>query len=160
MEPCLRRDEEVKLKVSFKHMIQGYTGRADDVIYVLDRQTGRIYVRSYPQRKVMAGNTEFAQMMRNLHNLHPAAAYKEDMQIYVELYNALPVNKYNPVKAWNNLFMKLMYALAKMDDTINLRTISRQEIYDRNLPCISVAKAVEAGLLPVVRGYGRFTNCL
>ncbi len=146
------------MKVSFKHMIRGYTGRADDAIYVLDRQTGRIYIRSYPHRKVMPGNTVFAEVMRNMHNLHPSTAYREDMQMYVELYNALPVNKFNPVKAWNNLFMKVMYALAKSDPTVDLQNVTRQEIYDRELPCRSVNRAIDAGLLPMVPGYKRFNN--
>jgi len=144
------------MKVNFKHMIQGYTGRADDVIYVLDRQTGNIYTRSYPHREVMPGNTAFAEVMLNLRSLMPSSSYREDMQMYVELYNALPINKYMPVRAWNNLFMKVMYALAKNDPLINLKTITRQEIYDRSLPCISVLNAIEAGLLPVVKGYHKF----
>lgn len=148
------------MKVNFKHMVQGYTGRADDAIYVMDRQTGRIYIRSYPQRKVMPGNTAFAEVMANLRSLKPSFAYKEDMQMYVELYNALPANKYNPVKAWNNLFMKLMYAMARTSPDIDLKTLSKQEIYDRDLPCRSVCRAVDSGLLPVVRGYERFGNQL
>ena len=148
------------MKVNFKHMIQGYTGRADDVIYVMDRQTGKIYIRTFPHREVMPGNTAFAEVMRNLRSLKPSTSYREDMQMYVELYNALPINKYKAVKTWNNIFMKVMYALVKNDPTINLKKISRQDIYDNTLPCISVTKAVEAGLLPVVKGYQKFDSLI
>lgn len=150
--------EEDDMKVNFKHMVQGYTGKADDAVYILDRQTGRIYLRSRPHRKVMAGNLDFAAVMQNMRILHPSAGYKEDMQLYVGLYNALPMNKFNPVKAWNNLFMKLMYGLAETVTEVNLMTLSRTEIYERELPCISVEMAVEAGLLPKVKGYQRFSN--
>jgi hypothetical protein len=146
------------MKVTFKNMVQGYTGRADDTIFVRDRQTGNIYMRSYPHREVMPHNLTFKEMMRNFHFLKPSPSYREDLQMYVELYNALPINKYTPVRAWNNLFMKLMYAMAKSDPAIDLKTITRQQIYDNDLPCISVAKAVEAGLLPMVRGYAKFTE--
>jgi hypothetical protein len=38
---------------------------------------------------------------------------------------------------------------------VDLRTISRETIYQNDLPCKSVKQAVEAGLLPVVKGYER-----
>ena len=40
-----------------------------------------------------------------------------------------------------------MHALAKADPTIDLRTLTREEIYARDLPCISVKRAVEGGLV-------------
>jgi len=146
------------MKVNFRNMINGYTGRADDVIYVYDRQTNRYYVRNYPFWKVQSFNLTFAAKMKNLRRLHPSLPYREDMQMYVGLYNSLSINRYNPVKAWNNIFMKLMFNMAKTLPGIDLATLTRQQIYDENLPCISVKAAVEAGLLPVVRGYDRFDH--
>jgi len=146
------------MKVNYKNMIGGYTGRGDDVIYVFDRQTGRYYIRNYPNRKIIPVNTSFASVMQNLRSLNPSLAYKEDMGMYVSLYNALAENKYNPVKSWNNLFMKVMFTMAKTVPGIDLKTLTRQQIYDDNLPCISVKNAVDAGLLPVVRNYERFDN--
>jgi hypothetical protein len=146
------------MKVNFRNMINGYTGQADDVIYVYDRQTNRYYVRSYPCWKEKPFNVSFRDKMANLQRLNPYYKYKEDMQIYVELYNALAVNKYNPVKAWNNLFMKVMFSMEKTIPDVNLSTITKAEIYARELPCISVMRAVEGGLLPEVKGYERFSN--
>jgi hypothetical protein len=56
--------------------------------------------------------------------------------------------------------MKLMFSMAKTIPEIDLSTITKQEIYDFELPCLSVNRAVDAGLLPEVKGYKRFNNLI
>ncbi len=85
-------------------------------------------------------------------------AYKEDLTWYLELYNQLKQSKFTPVHSWNNLFMKVMFTMAKTFPGIDLKTLTRQQIYDDNLPCISVKSAMEAGLLPEVKNYKRFNH--
>mgnify|MGYP006987161020 CR=1 FL=1 len=46
--------------------------------------------------------------------------------------------------------LNLARDMAKWDNIIDLLSLSREEIYTRDLPCLSVARAVEAGLPPVV----------
>jgi hypothetical protein len=48
-----------------------------------------------------------------------------------------------------------MYALAKAMPEIDLGTLTREEIYQQDLPCISIKRAVEAGLLEKVDNYQR-----
>jgi len=43
--------------------------------------------------------------------------------------------------------------MKKIDPSLDLETISRAHIQYHDLPCRSVRRAVEAGLLPPVRGY-------
>jgi hypothetical protein len=40
----------------------------------------------------------------------------------------------------------------------DLKTLTRQQIYDDNLPCKSVKSAVEAGFLPEVLNYQLLDN--
>ncbi|NLM90621.1 MAG: hypothetical protein GX179_05475, partial [Candidatus Cloacimonetes bacterium] len=40
---------------------------------------------------------------------------------------------------------------------IDLKTLTRQQIFADNLPCKSIKSAVEAGILPPVNGYERMT---
>jgi hypothetical protein len=42
---------------------------------------------------------------------------------------------------------------AKYPDLVNLSTITKDEIIAQDLPCRSVKRAVEAGLLPKIPGY-------
>jgi hypothetical protein len=65
-------------------------------------------------------------------------------------YNGLPENAEKEMYSWVNIYLKMMHQLAKSYPEIDLKTITRDYIYDNNLPCISVKRAVEAGLLPPV----------
>jgi len=47
----------------------------------------------------------------------------------------------------------MMHQLAKSYPEIDLKTITRDYIYENDLPCISVKRAVEAGILPPVRDW-------
>ena len=57
------------------------------------------------------------------------------------------------MRSWVNMYLKLMREMAKQDPSIDLLTLTREEIYTRALPCISIKRAVDAGLLPVVYDY-------
>jgi len=46
-----------------------------------------------------------------------------------------------------------MYLVEKAYPGVDLRTIMRDYIYAHDLPCISIQKAVEAGLLKRVKGW-------
>ncbi len=102
----------------------------------------------------------FQGIMRNLGTIKPDFYYKEDFGFYLELYNQLPDKRYGAVMTWCNLYMKVMFTMAKTIPGIDLSTITKQEIYDNDYPCLSVKKAVDAGLLPYVKGYIRFNNLM
>lgn len=146
------------MRVNFKHMINGYTGIADGSVYYYNRQTNRIYVRSLPNRKPDKTNKDFASKMTNIGKWNPDFYYKEDWQMYVGYYNALPIYCNTPVTAWNNLFVKVLFAMEKQLPDVDLHTLTKQQIIDRNLPCISLKHAVETGFLPVTLGYERFDH--
>jgi hypothetical protein len=60
--------------------------------------------------------------------------------------------------SWQNVYLTLMYALAKQNPAVDLLTITREQITSDNLPCKSVKDAIEAGLLREVNGYENLTQ--
>jgi len=146
------------MRVTFKNMINGYTSKADNSIIYYIRKTNSFYIKRRPMGGHHHARDDFALVMKNLRKLKPDFYYKEDFSFYVDRFNQLPQNKYGAVITWNNLWMKVMFSMAKMLPSIDLKTITRQEIYDNDLPCLSVKRAVEAGLLPWVKGYERFDH--
>jgi hypothetical protein len=146
------------MKVAFKNMINGYTGKADNTIIYYIRKTNSFYVKRRPHSYSGENQNKFRDIMRNLGTIKPDFYYKEDFSFYLELYNQLPDKKYGAVMTWCNLYMKVLFSMAKTIAGIDLSTITKQTMYDRDLPCLSVQKAVDAGLLPVVKGYTRFSN--
>ena len=140
------------MKVLFKHLLHGYLGRADDLIFYWDSRLQRVLARRMPKVKIGQHHLDFAATCRNLMAIHPSEDYKNDLRAYAERSYKLP--EFGGVRPlWNNLYLKLMYALKTPYPELDLQTLSRAYIELHDLPCRSVVRAVDAGLLPPVRDY-------
>ena len=146
--------------VTFKHLIGGYTGRADDLVIYYHRTLNRYIVRRMPHRKINQTNLDFAQVSKNLKKIMPSRAYRDDLRVYRDQYSRLKENECTPVLTWNNIYMKMMHAMVKADPSLDLKTITREQIESEELPCRSVKDAVEAGLLPAVLNYQRLDSLI
>lgn len=147
------------MKVLFKHLIQGYTGKADDMSIYYDPRLQRVIMRRTPKVVLGERHTVFANIAKNLKRLEVSSAYRQDMIDYLAQYNRLRENREKIVCGWYNLFTKLMHCQAK-EAGCDLQTITKAQIYADNLPCISVKTAVEAGLIPRVANYSRLVNMM
>ena len=145
------------MRVTYKYGIGGYRGKMDGAVLCYDRYLGRSYARRWVYPTITEKNKAFGNVNANLFRIKPSQGYRNDLYFYLTRYRNLNDAKQG-LRAWSSFYMKLMYDMAKADDSINLMTITREEIYSRDLPCISVKKAVDAGLLPVVYGYEDFTH--
>jgi hypothetical protein len=140
------------MKVVFKQMIGGYTGTVDGVIFYWDPRLQRILARSVPKVRITQNHIDFGNIARNLMGIGPTERYKDDLRTYAERTWKLP--EFGGSRPnWNNLYMKVMYGLRKLDPSLDLKTLSRAYIQYHDLPGRTVRRAVEAGLLPEVRGY-------
>lgn len=144
------------MKVSFQYGLAGYTGKADGLVYCYSKAMGRVYARRNTYPRLTSENERVKNITSALFAVKPSTAYCDDLRYYLTRYNALRENRDHPMRSWSALYLKLMYDMAKQDPGIDLHTLSRSYIYAQNLPCISVKRAVEAGLLPVVYDYQRF----
>jgi len=145
------------MRVAFKYGIGGYVGKFDDMVFCYNRSLGKIYARRRVYPTLTESHRKFGSTAANLFSLKPSQGYKDDLYLYLVRYRALRGSMKSLV-TWSNLYMKLMYELAKRDPGIDLKSLTRQEIYQRSLPVISIKRAVEAGLLPVVNDYASFDH--
>lgn len=143
------------MQVLFKNMIAGYTGIQDDCVMYYSRRFNKVIIRRRPQFHKTARMETFKAVMANLKLLQPTQAYRDDLRTYCTQYN-IQRHRYSNDITWNNIWQKLMWMLARVYGT-DLQTITREQIYLLDLPCISVRKAVIAGLLPRVQGYEDMT---
>jgi len=140
------------MKVVFKQMVSGYTGSVDGIIFYWDPRLQRILARSKPKVRINQNHIDFGKIAKNLMGIKPAERYKDDLRTYAERTWKLP--EFGGIRPlWNNLYLKIMYGMKKLDPSLDLETISRAQIQYHDLPCRTVRRAVEAGLLPPVRGY-------
>lgn len=149
------------MKVLFKHLIGGYTGKADDLCLYYNKYLNRVIIRRIPKVKLTQQHTDFALVSGQFRKLNISQAYKDDFKVYSDLYSRLRSVQNNPIGNWYGLFVKMMYAMAKVDpEHIDLKTITRAQIETENLPCRSIKQAVEAGLIPSVRNYDKLDNAM
>jgi len=148
------------MKVEFKWGVRGFSGYADDAVYMYNRRLKKSYMRlyTYPARNPSADRAKL--VMANLKLLQPSKGFKLNYYDYMLAFNELPENEYRQMLCWNNLYLRVMYAMQKRVLGVDLATLTRQDIYDRNLPCITVKAAVEAGYLPGVKDYERFDKLI
>ncbi len=147
------------MKATRANLLGEFTGKLDGLIYYKSRINGKLYVRKQWTFQNHPHHPEFAAIQRNLFCLKPSPAFIQDLKDYLYAYNRDSRYQGKEQHAWNNLYVKMMFALEKaFPGTVNLATLSRLQIVSQNLPCRTVKAAVEAGLLPVVKGYARFVG--
>lgn len=145
------------MKATRANLLGEFTGKLDDLIYYRRRGNGKLYVRRRWTFVNHPHHANFALAQRAIFALQPTEAYKRDLKDYLLLYNLLPENEGKQAQYWGNLYVKLMFGMQKAyPEEVNLATLTREQIIAQNLPCHCVKAAVEAGLLPVVKGYARF----
>jgi hypothetical protein len=146
------------MKAKFQFGLAAMTGRSGDIVYCMDKVSNRVYVRRYVYPRISEHNHNMGNISKNVFALQPSEGYKEDMKDYLFRYRALRFGSNKQITCWSVLYIKMMRDMAKAVPDIDLLTITREEIYARDLPCISVKRAVDAGLLPKVYGYENYTH--
>ena len=144
------------MKVKLEVRPNGLSGKIGDLVYCYDRRTGSIIARHYVYPNITEHNRKVGSTCANLYSIQPSTGFKENLYFYLDRYNGLKENRNSSARSWSNLYLKMMYALAKSDPSVDLRSITREEIYSRDLPCISLKRAIAAGLLPQVHGWEEF----
>lgn len=147
------------MKATRANLLGEFTGKLDGLIYYRSRRTGKLYVRrQWRFRNPHPAHPQFRSAQRAIFALQPSQAYIANFRDYLGQYLLLPESEYHPAHAWTNLYVRMMFAMQKANpETVNLATITREQITEQNLPCHSLKLAIEAGLLPEVRGYQRYT---
>ncbi len=134
------------------------SGKAGELVYCYNRRTGGMYAREYTYPTLTENHHKMGGVAKNLFAINPSEDFKYDCRTYAYLYANSRKNRGVKIWTWSNCYLHLMYALAAALPELNLSTLTREEIYQQELPCISIKRAVEAGLLEKVDNYERLDN--
>lgn len=146
------------MKTYFKNLIQAYQGKCDGLVYYYNPRLKRFVARQHVIPRASESNRRLAAIARNLKALDLADGYKGDFKVYTGLFNRKSATDRGQFNNWYNAFTKMMWSLAARHAAdpalpdLDLETLTRDEIYGQDLPCVSVKRAVEAGLLEPVTG--------
>ncbi|MCB5253215.1 MAG: hypothetical protein RBR69_09510 [Candidatus Cloacimonadaceae bacterium] len=143
------------MQVKFKNLIMGYTGKADGSVIYFSPKLQKFLLRRAPHGKRHSGQSRFAEIQKRIFSLQPSEAFKDDIKTYLPLYNALKANLDKPILSWNYLYSKMMWSMHHICK-VDLASIEREDLAD--LPCQSLAAAINAGLLPKVKGWHSYTG--
>lgn len=141
------------MKTYFKNMLLGYTGTCDGLVYYFNRRLNRVIVRLWVKGRITPHHRRFGRISTNLKNLGLSEPYKRDLRIYADIFNSRAPREGPILQNWHNAFTQIMWNLVKATPGLDLETITREQIEAADLPCRSVKRAVEAGLLKAVPGY-------
>ncbi|MDD2230319.1 MAG: hypothetical protein PHY48_13010 [Candidatus Cloacimonetes bacterium] len=145
------------MKATRANLLGEFTGKLDELIYYRSRRTGKLYVRRRWKFVNHPAAPQFSSANKAIFALQPSVGYKDNLRDYLLLYNKLAKCEDKPLWTWTNVYSKLMFAMQKaFPSTVDLKIISRAQIAEQNLPCITLKAAIETGLLPMVKGYERF----
>jgi hypothetical protein len=148
------------MKVHYKRAMCGFSGTADEAVYYYHPRLQLSLMREYVKPRESSANRRIKAVMANLKLIKPSAGYKQNFKDYLISYNNKPEHQGKLMLSWNNLYLKMLFALEKANPEVDLTTLSREQIYAEDLPCKCVKTAVEAGLLPAVEGYARLTELI
>ncbi len=144
------------MKATRAHLLGEFTGKLDGLIYYRRRNSGKLYVRRQFHFINHPCHAGFGSVQKAIYGIQPSEGYKQDLRDYLYAYNKLPESKLKRYETWTNIYAKLMYAMqSAMPETVDLQNISREQVIQQNLPCITVQQAVDAGILPQVKDYQR-----
>lgn len=146
----------MKVKMQFGN--EPISGKAGELVYCFNRRTGKMYAKSYTYPTITDNNRKMGSVAKNLFSIKVSEDYKYDCRTYAYLYSTSDKNRGVNIWNWSNCYLHLMYAMAKQMPELDLSTLTKEEIYSLDLPCISIKRAVEAGLLAVVKDYARLDN--
>jgi hypothetical protein len=147
------------MKAKAKFGLTGYTGNVDDMIfYTLPNSDVMIGRRKPTSFTPSTHHNDYRLIALNLKKIQPSTAYKNDFKVYTALYKELPEGK-KSVSGWYNLYIALLWDMQKAG-VVNLKTLTRSQIVNNNLPCKTVKAAVEAGYLPEVINYEGLDNTI
>lgn len=148
------------MKTRFQCGLPALSGKAGDLTYCYDRRSGTVYARRYRTPQLGEHHHKMGRIAKNLFALKPSEAFKYDCRNYASLRAGTQSPRQPRIGNWSNCYLHLMYAMAKANPQIDLASLSRAQIYAQDLPCISIRRAVEAGLLEPVAGYERMESSI
>ncbi len=145
------------MKVKTDIGVRGMNGKMGKLVYYTLPNCDFTIGRSKPEHFTEAvQHNDYRLVAQNLRNIKPSAEFKNDFKVYATLYKDLPEAQ-KSVSSWYNLYISMLWTMQKAG-MVNLKTLTRQQIYDNDLPCKSVKSAVQAGLLPPVLNYTTLDN--
>ena len=146
------------MKAKLKVLLPGFTGNMDDVVVYYNSKLNKYIARKKVKPKFTPDHSLTQEMHAFRRRISVSDDYIEDCREYIRLFNQRFRRQGRAMSTWPNVYMKNMRALKSQYPELDFETLTREEVIERNLPCKTVAAAVEAGYLEKVPGCEKLSN--
>lgn len=148
------------MKAQLDVLLSRFSGNMDEMV-IYHNSKLQIYIA---RRKVKPKYTQSNEIVKDINSLrwriNLSEDYLDDCREYIRLFNQKFRRQGRAMSTWPNVYMKIMRTLNKQYPDLDFKTLTREEVIKQNLPCRTVAAAVEAGYLEKVPGCKRLCNIL
>lgn len=148
------------MKAKLKVLLPGFTGNMDDVVVYYNSKLNKYIARKEVKPKFTPDHSLTQEMHAFRRRIAVSDEYIDDCREYIRLFNQKFRRQGRAMSTWPNVYMKIMRALKAHYPDLDFGTLTREEVLDQNLPCKSVAAAVEAGYLEKVPGFEKLDSNL
>lgn len=148
------------MKAKLKVLLPGFTGNMDDVVVYYNSKLNKYIARKKVKPKFTPDHSLTQQMHAFRRRISVSEDYIDDCREYIRLFNQKFRRQGRAMSTWPNVYMKIMRALKAQYPELDFGTLTREDVLERNLPCRTVASAVEAGYLEKVPGYQNLGSVL
>jgi len=148
------------MKAYVKLMLPGFTGNMDDVVIYYNVHLNKYIARRKVIPKYTPSNEIIKEIFAFAKRIELSESYLNDCREYIWQFNRKNRRQDRAMNTWPNVFMKVMRATMKSYPDLDLKTLTREEIIARNLPCSSIYESINAGYLEKVRNYNKLVNII
>lgn len=146
------------MKATVKALLPGYTGNMDDVVIYFNSKLNMMIARKKVMPRFIPPHDDLKPIFALARRIGLSDAWKDDCNKYITAYNSKFRRKNKAQSSWPSVWIKMMKAQKKAIPELDFTTLTREEILERNLPCKSLATAIQAGFLDLVRNWEKFTS--
>jgi len=148
------------MKATVKVALPGYTGKSDDMSYYFNSKLNRMIARRIVKPSFVPSHDNFVKINSMPKRIGLSEKWKDDCNRYITAYNAFYRRKGKALLSWPSVWLKMMMAQLATNPELDFSTLNREDIMEQNLPCRSIATAIETGLILKVRDPHRFTQLI
>ena len=148
------------MKAYVKLMLPGFTGNMDDVVIYYNAHLNKYIARRKVIPKYTPSNEIIKEIFAFAKRIELSESYLNDCREYIWQFNRKNRRQDRAMNTWPNVFMKVMRATMKSYPDLDLKTLTREEIIARNLPCSSIYESINAGYLEKVKDSNKLINLI
>lgn len=152
------------MKVLFKYGIGAFSGTISDGVYSMTKNQTGSYMRKWVKPRLTSNNTLFGTIAKNLASVWAdvSVGYKDDMSLYVDLWNTEHNDPNNPFSTRMTSFgcwVRMMHLFHDLDEGhIDLSSITYADLLTVGSDIMNIAAAIENGYMDNVTDGAGFTS--